>query len=89
MDPNPPSRKDEDFPKTNTIPAGWVMDELTAAYNPVIAQEKVEAMPIPPTGRKNACENGGEKTTPHSEEELFARRLDPFPAPGDAHGKYL
>jgi hypothetical protein len=86
MEPNPPARKDEDFPKTNTVPDGWVMDDLTAAYNPTVMRGKESDMPVPNTGWQNCGVNG---KTSRSDEELFTRRLDPSPAPGDEHGMLL
>ncbi len=60
-EPNPPSRREEDFPKTNTIPDGWVMDALMEIYNETgcvgdrgVAQpagsQPVEVIPVPATG---------------------------------------
>lgn len=85
-EPNPPSRKDEDFPKTNTIPGGWVMEELMDYYNTAPSNGKAkpaaqEDLPVPTTG-KTAADSA-------SQEELFSRRLDPFPAPGEQYGMYL
>ena len=69
-EPNPPSRKSGDFPNTNTIPDGWVMDELMETYNTtgsvndrgtVSAQpvmEPKEAVPVPATGYLNGRSNG-------------------------------
>jgi hypothetical protein len=67
FDPNPPSRKDEDFPKTNTVPEGWVSDALMQKYN---------GMPVPDTGTRP------ENTRPApqvEDESVFTRRMDPFP----------
>lgn len=66
FDPNPPSRRDEDFPKTNTVPEGWVSDAIMQKYNNV---------PVPNTG---AQENT--RPTPQVDDEsVFYRRMDPFP----------
>ncbi len=70
-EPNPPSRREEDFPKTNTFPEGWIMDELMGKYNP-------SEPPMPQTG------NNGHESRPVpqvDDESLFTRRLDPFPKP--------
>ncbi len=64
-EPNPPSRKDEDFPKTNTLPDGWVMDALMEVYNStgsvydrgVTILEK-PAVPGPATGASHEKVNG-------------------------------
>lgn len=69
-EPNPPSRKNEDFPKTTTIPEGWNGDALIAsAANgsaPEAGDEKVQASSRP---------------APQVDEDLFTRRLEPFPKP--------
>lgn len=61
-EPNPPSRRTEDFPKTNTMPEGWVMDELMSVYNRngSVYDRGVEvdldtpaSIPVPPTGKVN------------------------------------
>lgn len=84
-EPNPPARKDEDFPKVNTIPDGWAMHELMDAYNRPEGSSgngssehtaEDHHIPLPTTG-------GHE---PRSNEELFARRLDPE---DDLTGAYL
>jgi hypothetical protein len=67
MDPNPPSRRDEDFPKTTTIPEGWMTETLV---NGTEGQAK-SADPADNT-----------RPTPVVDDEtLFTRRLDPFPKP--------
>jgi hypothetical protein len=73
QDPNPPARRDEEFPKTTTIPEGWVIDALMASYNE--------------TGPANDS-NGNHGTRPSVEvdESLFTRRLDPFPKPNTIPG---
>jgi hypothetical protein len=69
-EPNPPSRRQESFPKTTTIPEGWNGDALMASYNPNMipdgAEDEVQAATRP---------------APDVDEELFSRRLDPFPKP--------
>jgi hypothetical protein len=76
-EPNPPSRREEDFPKTNTIPNGWVTDALMEKYNPT--------EPVPATGKDRSNGRHPEENTRPApvvnDEGLFARRLDPFPAP--------
>ena len=73
-EPNPPSRKEEDFPKTTTIPDGWVMPELMNVYN---AEEQ---NPVPATGGNGKTHDA--RPTPQVDDEtLFTRRLDPFPKP--------
>lgn len=82
-EPNPPSRKEEDFPKTTTIPAGWVMPELMEHYNGEQAAESQE-MTVPATGGRASVQES--RTTPC--EELFSRRLEPFQATGNAFGMW-
>jgi hypothetical protein len=103
-EPNPPSRREEDFPKTTTIPDGWVTDALMEAYNgqhaapqsasPQVPQQTVTVQATSPTnGKTNGKTNGrahdaaemGEDQSP----DLFTRRLDPFPSPGDSFGMWL
>lgn len=91
-EPNPPSRKDEDFPKTTTMPEGWVMDELMEVYNPDAAETKpVEPAQayVPTTGGRNGKTHEAAFDAPSGEETLFSRRLDPFPTPGEQHGMWL
>jgi hypothetical protein len=67
--PNPPSRKEEDFPKTTTIPEGWIAESLPLPG----AAASLETAPAE-----------GENTRPApvaSDESLFKRGLDPFPKP--------
>lgn len=70
QDPNPPARRDEAFPKTTTIPEGWVTDAMMASYNQTgpVSQEVDPA-------------NTGTRPVADVDESLFARRLDPFPKP--------
>ena len=68
-DPNPPSRRDESFPKTTTIPEGWVSDAIMESYNHT----------GPAANGHNG--NGAERPTVDVDESLFSRRLDPFPKP--------
>lgn len=107
-EPNPPSRREGDFPKTTTIPDGWVTDALMEAYNGKAAVPQRDQRPLPDqvvvmpdTGRANGHANGhtngrvNGRANGHSsgageeDAELFKRRLDPFPSPGDAFGMWL
>lgn len=91
FEPNPPSRKEEDFPKTNTIPSGWVMEELMDVYNRngSVADRGV-SLPVPTTGQSNGRAHAEAESPTQVEEELFGRRLDPFPAAADMlHRMYL
>ncbi len=75
-EPNPPSRKDESFPKTTTMPEGWNGDALMAAYNP--------PADFPAEGGEfeaNGSVQCSLRPIPTADEELFAHRLDPFPKP--------
>jgi hypothetical protein len=104
QEPNPPARREEDFPKTTTIPDGWVTDALMEAYNgqAAVPQRDTRPLPqqeisVPATGGTNGKTNGhtngrarhasepGEENAP----DLFTRRLDPFPSPGDSFGMWL
>lgn len=86
QEPNPPTRKEGDFPNTNTIPSGWVMDELTAAYNPGMVKPHSNGKSAP-TSPSN---NGAETSSPAADDdERFSRRLDPYPTPGDEFGAWL
>ena len=69
-DPNPPTRKDESFPKTTTMPEGWNGDALLSSASP--------AGRMPEAGDPA---QGGQRPIPAVDEELFTRRLDPFPKP--------
>ena len=69
MDPNPPARRDEEFPKTTTIPEGWVTDAMMESYN--------QTGPVSPNGDGN----NGTRPVVDVDESLFTRRLDPFPKP--------
>jgi hypothetical protein len=111
-EPKPPSRREEDFPKTTTIPDGWVTDALMEAYNGQDAVPQRDARPlpqqiiaVPATGGVNGKSNGHSSVhnnghingraqqasepgeTPAA--DLFTRRLEPFPSPGDAFGMWL
>lgn len=65
-EPTPPARQSEDFPKTTTIPDGWVTDCLMDKYNhaaPTEASDRPAArvenvIPVPATGRTNTPVNG-------------------------------
>jgi hypothetical protein len=104
-EPNPPARKDEDFPKTNTIPDGWIMDALMEVYNRngsvsdrgvTVSEEQI--IPVPTTGATCEKVNGkshpvepaaGQTPCTDETESLFARRLDPFPSAADLTGMWL
>ncbi len=104
-EPNPPSRKEEDFPKTNTIPDGWVMDALMDYYNhdipvsdPDGAAPHRQAIPVPATGATCEKVNGKSHPVEHpasqpaastESESLFTRRLEPFPSASDLTGMWL
>ncbi len=97
--PNPPSRRGEDFPKTNTIPDGWVMDELMEYYNGTGAAEgrETESIPVPDTGafepkingRSHPVETLMQPDPTEDCEKLFTRRLEPFPSGWDLTGMWL
>ena len=70
LDPNPPARRDEAFPKTTTIPEGWVTDSMVPAAN----------QPGPAVPEVDKA-NTGTRPVAEVDESLFARRLDPFPKP--------
>ncbi len=103
-EPNPPSRKEEDFPKTNTFPDGWIMDALMEVYNRNgsvsdrgVALSDDEPIPVPATGL--TCEKVNGKTHPveltsqagpaAGSDGLFTRRLEPFPSATDLTGMWL
>ncbi len=103
-EPNPPSRKEEDFPKTNTIPDGWIMDALMEVYNHngTVADRGVALsdegpIPVPATGL--TCEKANGKSHPvepmaevdptSGNDGLFTRRLEPFPSASDLSGMWL
>lgn len=103
-DTNPPSRRDEDFPKTSTIPEGWVMDALMEKYNQPreAADRGTDPIPVPATGymngkangkvngKANGKANGAAHVEEQAEEEgLFTRRLNPNPSAWDLTGMYL
>lgn len=98
FEPNPPSRKPGGFPKTTTMPEGWVMDELMEYYNGgesasqdgVNDQAGLEArsVPVPTTGRPNGKVHHEEAETA-AEESPFARKLEPFPSKVDLRGTLL
>src|SRR5512133_290299 len=80
-EPNPSTRRSEDFPKTTTMPDGWSMDALMDAYNGcgeradhIRAEELMEPVPVPTTGGPN----GKARPQTAETEELFNRRLEPF-----------
>jgi hypothetical protein len=95
IEPNPPSRQPEDFPKTNTIPESWAVDHFGEPYavtvstngNGVSIQDDY-ALPL--TGTASARANGKAHTpepgedcpagAPDTDDGLFTRRLEPFPS---------
>ncbi len=98
-EPNPPSRKEEDFPKTNTIPGGWVMDALVEngsqpVYDRGVTILDQDSAPVPTTGSSNGkfhlSEPVSAQETPARENDsLFSRRLEPFPSASDLSGMGL
>jgi hypothetical protein len=104
-EPNPPSRKEEDFPKTNTIPDGWIMDALMEVYNQNgsvsdrgVAVTGDQIIPVPTTGATCEKVNGkshpveppaAEASSSNENESLFSRRLEPFPSASDLTGMWL
>lgn len=103
-EPNPPSRKEEDFPKTNTLPDGWILDALMEVYNHngTVSDRGVsltdeQPIPVPTTGATCEKVNGkshhaepaaGAEPTSESD-SLFTRRLEPFPSASDLTGMWL
>lgn len=71
LDPNPHARRDEEFPKTTTIPEGWVTDALMESYNHT----------GPVSTEAEGTTNNGTRPVAEVDESLFSRRLDPFPKP--------
>jgi hypothetical protein len=63
--PKPPSRREEDFPKTTTIPEGWLTETLVSV----------------PVTNSDAEEENTRPAPAVEDESLFTRRLDPFPKP--------
>ncbi len=65
FEPNPSTRKSEDFPKTTTLPEGWTAEGLSAGRAAAQAAEMStpDAEPV------------------RLDDQLFARRLDSFPRP--------
>jgi hypothetical protein len=70
VEPNPPSRKEEDFPKTTTIPDGWDTYAIMERYN--------TARPVPTTGK---TETGDPQPPAQSEAGEYCQTFDPFPKP--------
>ena len=76
FEPNPPSRRHEDFPKTTTIPEGWMTDGIMATYNtegPVYdpgdppAPAETQPLPAPTTAKTAEAPRNGrtrESTSP-------------------------
>ena len=93
-EPNPPSRKEEDFPKTTTIPEGWIMDDLMEAYNGERGVTILNQAPVPTTGiapgKTYPVETDpAPETTTQENESLFSHRLEPFPSAWDLSGMWL
>jgi hypothetical protein len=76
-EPNPPSRKEEDFPKTTTIPEGWSHDALMETYNSTGAPTDNGSS----NGKARSDEANTRPNPVVEDESLFQRRLDPFPKP--------
>lgn len=75
-EPNPSARRAEDFPRTTTLPAAWHLEDETPARGPSAENEPMPeraaaaaAAAVPATGNCPAAEP----------ENLFSRRLEPFP----------
>ena len=65
---NPPSRREEDFPKTTTIPEGWITESLV----PEVCSNK----------SKDEEQSENLRPLPKDEDEsLFKSQLEPFPQP--------
>lgn len=70
VEPNPPSRRHEDFPKTTTVPEGWMTDDIMASYNAEgsmydpgqPARPETQPVPVPTTGKVN----GKQQPAPHN-----------------------
>lgn len=100
-EPNPPSRKEEDFPKTTTIPDGWVMEALMEVYNGAgtVYDRGVSLMdqhniPVPATGTAvgkshPVMSDPAEENAAPDNDNLFNRRLEPFPSGWDLSGMFL
>jgi len=72
--PNPPTRREEDFPKTTTIPEGWSTEHITSGMSN-----------SPEANQSEAVEN--HRPAPVVEDEsLFRRQLEPFPKPNTIPG---
>jgi hypothetical protein len=81
-DPNPPSRRAEDFPKTTTIPEGWITEELMDYYNRPAPEAPNGKTPSEASANGNGSSVENTRPTPVVDDEtLFTRRLDPFPKP--------
>jgi hypothetical protein len=81
--PKPPSRREEDFPKTTTIPEGWIAEALpstTGASNSTGAPEGEENTRPAPVVEDESLFTRRENPVVE-DESLFTRRLDPFPKP--------
>jgi hypothetical protein len=74
-EPKPPTRRDEKFPKTMTIPEGWITEGMTAG--------PANGKTVPPAQQPD----GNTRPVPAvDDEELLNRRLDPFPRPNTIPG---
>jgi len=77
FEPNPPSRKPGGFPKTTTVPEGWVVDDSAAFSSNGTTQHEHPVVDEMTSGETVEDEN------------LFTRRLEPFPTKADTHGSWL
>jgi hypothetical protein len=69
-EPTPPSRREEDFPKTTTIPDGWDTYAIMERYNP--------ARPVPTTG---GTDNGTAQPPAQPETGEYFQTFEAFPKP--------
>jgi hypothetical protein len=72
VEPNPPSRREEDFPKTTTIPGGWDTQALMDCYNPA------RPVPVPTTGR---AEDAAQPPAQAETGSAFFQSFEAFPQP--------
>lgn len=96
LEPNPPSRKPGDFPKTNTIPEGWMVDPFVtlyaltfSAYHSGAPRQENWDLPMTgaasfrPNGKAHAMEPDDCPAAAPDTDDLFTRRLEPFPSAWD------
>jgi hypothetical protein len=96
-EPNPPARREEDFPKTTTIPEGWMTDTLMEVYNSPSGAYDPQAGEGKSNGKVNGRSNGkasdrpapAQANTSEAQESPFARQLEPFPTTPDLTSMYL